>query len=238
MHNQTALNARVRNLVLTIIGALVLGAATSAHAQGLQVGIDFTSVIPQGEFKQNVNSNGFGVSGNFLVGLGRRPLLAGVEAGFATYGSEKRREALSGTIPDIAVDVETKNNIVLTHFLLRAQPRRGSVRPYLDGLVGFKYLFTDTKVRSNSRDEPIASTTNLSDVAFSYGVGGGVQTHLAGLGGGRELVLDTKARYLWGSDARYLRKGSIQREDGRVILDVLSSRTNVVTVQVGITFRF
>jgi hypothetical protein len=145
---------------------------------------------------------------------------------------------LSDSIPDISVDVKTDNNIVLTHFLLRAQTRSGPVRPYVDGLIGFKYLFTQTRVEADSEEDPLASTTNLSDFAFSYGVGGGVQFRLAGFGGGRELLLDTKVRHLWGSEARYLREGSIERDDGDAIFDVLRSRTNAVTVQVGVTFRF
>lgn len=234
---QQTLTAVRRALFTTIIGIAALSAAP-VHAQTFQAGLDFTTVIPRGEFKDNIEDNGYGLGGHFLVRLGRSPLMAGVDGGFATYGSEKRREPLSSSIPDITVDVVTDNNIILTHFLLRAQPRSGSVRPYVDGLIGFKYLFTQTKVEADEAEEVLASTTNLSDFAFSYGVGGGVQFRLAGLGGSRELVLDTKVRHLWGSEARYLRKGSIIREDGMVIFDVLSSRTNVVTAQIGLSFRF
>jgi hypothetical protein len=228
----------MRRALFATIAAISPLSAAPVHAQSFQVGIDFTAVVPRGEFKENIENNGYGLSGNFLVALGPSPFLVGVDAGFATYGSEKRRVPLSSSIPDITVDVTTDNNIVLTHFVLRAQPRSGPVRPYVDGLVGFKYLFTQTKVEADSAEDPLASTTNLSDFAFSYGVGGGVQFRLAGLGGGRELQLDTNVRHLWGSEARYLREGSIQRDDGDVIFDVLTSRTNVVTVQVGVSFRF
>ena len=145
---------------------------------------------------------------------------------------------LSGNIPDITLKVDTDNNILLTHFLLRAQPRHGAVRPYVDGLVGFKYLFTKTTVESDSGSEPLASDNNLSDFAFSYGLGGGVQARIARLGHSKELLFDAKARYLWGSQARYLKEGSIQRVGGTAIFDVLSSRTNVVTLQFGVGIRF
>ena len=236
MPHQT--HTKVRLLMFAVLLLIALGGSAHTRAQELQLGIDFNTVIPQSEFKQNVKSNGFGVSGNFLVGLGRSPLLAGIDVGFATYGHESRKVPLSGSIPDISVNVDTDNNIVLTHFLLRAQPRHGAVRPYVDGLVGFKYLFTKTTVQSDSSSEPLASTNNLSDFAFSYGLGGGVQSRLARLGRGRELLLDARARYLWGSQARYLKEGSILRAGGTAIFDVLSSRTNVVTLQVGVGIRF
>jgi hypothetical protein len=224
-------------LLFAAIIVVAIGGSARTQAQDLQLGIDFNTVIPQGDFKQNVRNNGYGISGNFLVGLGKSPLLVGVDAGFAKYGHESRRAILSGSIPDITVDVDTDNNIVLTHFLLRAQPRHGAVRPYVDGLVGFKYLFTKTTVQSDSSDEPLASDNNLSDFAFSYGLGGGVQARIARVGG-HELFFDAKARYLWGSRAHYLKEGSIVRVGGTAIFDVLSSPTNVVTLQFGVGIRF
>jgi hypothetical protein len=215
---------------------LVLGTATRVSAQDIQLGLDFATVVPRGEFKQNVTNNGYGLGGHFAVRVAG-PLYVGADLGFVNYGREKRTEQLSTTIPDIRVDVITENNIFWTHFLVRAQPQTGSLRPYLDGLVGFRYLFTSTNVRSRFSDEPIASTTHLSDFPFSYGVGGGVQARLARVGRGREILLDGKLRYLRGSEADYLRKGSIRREGGSVFFDVLRSRTDVVSAQVGITFR-
>ena len=236
MRHQTL--TKIRPLTFAIFILVALGGSARTRAQELQLGIDFLTAIPQSEFKQNVKNNGFGVSGNVLVGLGRSPLLAGLDAGLATYGHESRKVPLSGSIPDITVDVKTDNNIVLTHFLLRAQPRHGAVRPYADGLVGFKYLFTKTTVQSDSSDQPLASNNNLSDFAFSYGLGGGVQSRLARLGRSRELLFDAKVRYLWGAQARYLKEGSIVRAGGTAIFDVLSSRTNAVTLQVGVGIRF
>ena len=167
MSHQT--HTKTGPVLFAVIILIALGGSTRTRAQDLQLGVDFNTLIPQGEFKQNVKNNGYGVSGNVLIGLGRSPLLVGVDLGFATYGHESRKVPLSGSIPDITVDVDTDNNIFLTHFVLRAQPRHGAVRPYVDGLVGFKYLFTKTTVQSDSSDEPLASNNNLSDFAFKIG---------------------------------------------------------------------
>jgi hypothetical protein len=217
---------------------LCLGDSSPAKAQQLQFGIDFTTVIPRGEFSRNVTNNGYGVGGQFLYGLGRTPLLLGVDAGFVTYGSDEHKEPLSQTIPEVRVKVRTNNNIVLTHLLLRAQPRTGNLRPYADALIGFKYLFTDTSILNDFSGEELASTKNLSDLTFSYGFGGGVQVRLGRLGRNQDISLDGKLRYLRGARAEYLKEGSIRRENGSVFFDVLSSRTDVLTVGVGVTLRF
>ena len=214
------------------------GAASSAQAQQIQFGIDFTTIIPTGDFSKNVTNNGYGVGSQFLVGLGRTPLLLGADVAFATYGSDEHREPISETIPELRVKVRTNNNITLTHLLLRVQPRTGNVRPYADALVGFKYLFTNTAILNDSTDEELTSTKNLSDLVFSYGFGGGVQVRLGRVGRNGDISLDTKVRYLRGSRAEYLKEGSIRRENGSVFFDVLSSRTDVVAVQIGVSFRF
>jgi hypothetical protein len=222
---------------VSIMVMMVWGAASSAQAQQFQLGLDFTTVVPTGDFSKNVTNNGYGVGGQFLVGLGRKPLLVGVDAAFATYGSDEHIESISETIPELEVKVRTNNNIALTHLLLRAQPRSGSVRPYADVLVGFKYLFTDTTILNDSTDEELTSSKNLSDLVYSYGFGGGVQVRLGRVGRG-DISLDGKVRYLRGGRAEYLREGSVRRENGSVFFDVLASRTDVVSVQIGVTFRF
>lgn len=211
---------------------------SSASAQQIQVGIDFNTVIPRGGFSDNIKNNGYGIGGQFLVGIGRLPIHIGADAGYVVYGSDTRREPLSTNIPELELRVRTTNNIVLTHFLLRAQPRTGSVRPYIDGLIGFKYLFTNTTITDDDNEEELASTTNLSDTTLSYGFGGGLQVKLADISATGDISFDIKGRYLRGSRAEYLKEGSIRRENGGVFFDVLSSRTDVVTLQVGVTFRF
>ncbi len=234
----------VRLLTARLLAARLLCAAfcwaalaQASAAQDFQAGLDFLTVIPRGEFKDNIKNNGYGVGGQFLVRVGPSPILMGVDLGGVVYGSETRRERLLPNVPEVRVDVTTSNNIFLTHLLVRAEPRHGAVRPYLDGLIGFKYLFTKTTINLDSEDNN-PSETNLSDLTLSYGFGGGVQVRLNPHPKRLEVLLDGKVRYLRGSRAEYLREGSIRREGGEVFFDVLRSRTDVVTAQVGITFRF
>jgi len=203
--------------------------------------------FPQGEFKDNVDRIGYGVSGEFLYSFGPTPVKIGASLGFLIYGRETREEPFSTTIPDVTVDVTTSNNVLLGHFLIRLQPRVGPIRPYLDGLVGFNYLFTQTKIESQEgQDQDIATSTNFDDFAFSYGGGGGIMIKVydgtkkrkPSKGGLTAVLVDARVRYLKGSEAEYLKEGSIGREDTEVTYDVIKSNTDLLTVQIGAIFEF
>jgi hypothetical protein len=215
--------------------ALLIGSATMVRAQEYQAGAYFTTLIPRGEFSQNVTNNGYGGGGQFLVRFGESPFLVGGDIGAVVYGSESHREPISTTIPNVQVRVRTSNNILLLHSLVRIQPHKGTIRPYVEGLIGMKHLFTRTSITDDFDGDTIASDTDLSDTTLSYGFGGGLQVPIAAKGA---VMLDGNVRYLRGGRANYLKKGSIREDNGRAFFDVLSSRTDVVSVQIGVTFRF
>jgi hypothetical protein len=171
--------------------------------------------------------------------------MVGADIGYLRYGTENRRESLSDTIPDIAVDVKTTNNILMLHGFVRLQPQDGPVRPYVEGLWGFKYLFTRTSITDSWYEEPIASSTNYDDLVGSRGLGAGVDIKLRnghkhpGGSGVFDISLNLSARYLWGSKADYLKKGSIIRdEDGSLTYLGYRSKTDMLTPQFGLRVRF
>jgi hypothetical protein len=215
----------------------LIGGATIVHAQERQFGFYFTTIGPSGEFSRTGADNGVGGSAQFLVRLAGSPFLAGGDVGLTVSGVESLTESISSTTPNLRVGVSRTNNIFFSHFVLRAQPREGAVLPYFDGLIGLKRLYTTTEISAPSTGEPIDSRTDLSDTALSYGFGGGLQIPLPK---GREsrFLLDMNVRYLRGARAVYLREGSIREENGQIVIDGLSSRTDVLAVQVGVVFRF
>jgi len=214
--------------------ALCTGGSTNIHAQEFQFGFYVTAMSPSGEFNDNVTNNGYGFGGSFLKRLGSSPFLVGADGGFVIYGSQEGLESLSSTSATVQA---TTNNIILAHFLTRVQPRKGRVRPYVDGLIGFKHLFTDNMALNEYIDEVVASKIYLSDTSLSYGVGGGLQIPL-GKNGESRIMLDGNVRYLRGGRARYLKKDSIREVDGVIVFDPLTSRTDIITIQIGVTFRF
>lgn len=211
-----------------------------------QVGLNFLLAFPQDEFNDYVDHAGYGGAGEFLYSLPFVPLSVGFAGSYLIYGSQTRSEKFSQTIPDVSVDVHTTNNIATAHLLFRALPRQGKVRPYLDGLIGFNYLFTQTSIKSKNSGEEVASSTNLDDFAFSYGGGGGLMITVfekpidkgeLGIGLARVNV-DLRIRYLFGSEAKYLKEGSIIINGGDVYYDENTSVTDVITFQVGATLEF
>ena len=218
------------------------GTESAIRPQG---SINFLVGVPQGAFRDNVDDLGFGIDVFGGLGIGQAPVVIGLDFGFLIYGRERRREPFSNTIPDVTVEVETTNNIVQSHFVLRLQPPNGMVRPYADGLVGFKYLFTQTRIESErfQDEEPIASSTNFDDFALSYGIGGGLDIDVYRPGAEEETDLRAVAihigvQYLLGSEADYLQEGSIRRVNGSVTFDVERSRTTFLEPYLGVSVHF
>jgi hypothetical protein len=227
-------------VLLTVIPTLAGIGQSRFYAGG-----HLTLGLPQNTFKENVEDNGFGLTGYFGYRLPGSPFIIGGTGGFLIYGSETREEPFSTTIPDVMVDVTTTNSIILGHLLFRVQPPAGKVLPYAEGLLGFTYLTTDTRIEDQGDNEEIATSKNFDDITFSYGIGGGLmipvyrpsreKAEKDGLFG---VFIDINIRYLRGGEAEYLKEGSIRRSGGVVTFDITESRTDLVTVHLGVSFAF
>lgn len=242
MNNVISRNKLFLLLTLTIITLTISNLYPRNYPPRFQVGVNFILAFPQDEFSDIVKQTGFGGAGEFLYRFPLVPISVGFAGSYIIYGSESRRERFSLTIPDVYVDVNTTNNIATGHFLLRAQPRQGSVRPYLDGLIGFNYLFTQTKIESQGTGDEVASSTNLDDFAFSYGGGGGLMITLyqdkQAEDGLATVNLDLRLRYMFGSQAKYLKEGSIEIVGVDVFYNENKSVTDIITFQIGVTLEF
>ena len=222
---------------------LLLPLTSTAQLRG-EFGFDFGMAIPQGAFSQNTDRSGFGINGHGGVHLGRSPIFLGLDAGIHVYGNESRRVPLSTTIPDIEARVRTTNNIAQLHGMIRLQPVDGNVRPYLDGLYGFKYLYTHTSLESlHNEYEAVIGSTNQDDYTLSYGFGAGLDVQLwRGPMGEDQRVgrvyLTMGARYLRSGEAEYLREGDIRRENGKVYFETTRSRVDTIQPRLGVTIAF
>lgn len=207
------------------------------------LGGSLTLGFPMDEFKENVKRTGIGGSIQFLFWnpTPRMPYSFGINAGYINYGSESRREPFSLTIPDVTVDVDRTNNIVNFHLMGQIILPTGPLRPYLEFLVGGSYIFTETRITSSGSEE-VASSTNFDDWAWSYGGGGGFlirlmpNTNLGEKVG--SIFLDLKVRYLYGTEAQYLKEGSVIVNRGSVFYDVSKSKTDLLTVHLGVVVYF
>jgi hypothetical protein len=233
-------------------GKLFLAAAMITLAMGpsaragerFQASLNFLLGYPQNDFRRNVDRTFYGLSGEFFYQLPKSPFSLGISLEYLNYGSETRVEPWSPDIPDVLVDVTTRNSIFGLAAVLRAAPVRGVFRPYLEILAGFNYLFTYTSVSDdNSWSEDIATTSHLDDWAFTYGAGAGAFVRFADIRSrqGRPLFslnLEVGVRLLKGRTAEYLREGSIHYIDRRLVYEPLISDTDLLKTHFGLVFRF
>ena len=244
--------------VLAVLAALAFLLRTSpASAQESAPAVDVPPVFitgigilggfPAGEFGENVTNPGVGISGFMGYMIPRTPAVIGLDLGYLIYGHERRKEQFSLTIPDVLVDVVTENNIFKMNAFLRLQTDTDPLRFYVEGVVGFNYLFTSTTIEESDRisGHDVASSRNLDDFAFTKGVGGGVLIELW-RGEGRTpnnrslrtVSLDFRMRYHDGSEADYLRRGDIVRKSGSAELNITKSTTDLITAHLGVAIDF
>ena len=249
---------RFHSIVLLVSVLSVLVAAPAVRAQTYPAApvtgtgsLSFVLGIPTGDFADNVDGIGYG--GSLFVGaqLGASPLVLGLDVAFLTYGRDVDRVPFSQTVgPRVLVDVVTTNNIVQPHLVARLQLPSGVLRPYVEGLAGFKYLFTESRIEDVdfNDDRDIASTTNFDDFALSAGGGLGFDVRVYRPAPDadtemRSLSIHLGVQYIFGQEAEYLDRGALTDADGdgrleREELDVRRSQTNLVIPKLGLSARF
>ncbi len=214
----------------------------------LTAGAGLSLAWPQGDFSEQVNF-AWGGSGRVGWAFAQESAVAPVlfaDLGYLNYGRERRTEPFSLTIPDVVVDVVTDNYMVLFSPGFSVGVRRGPVRPYGEVFGGLTYIATRTKIENHGfsgNDDPIAASTNQSDFTWNFGVGGGLQVPVWKRkemlkGELNEALIDIKLGYLFGGNAEYLKKGSIERNLGSVTYDTVESATDMFVVRIGATFNF
>lgn len=232
-----------RTIIATLCFALLIS-MSSVFAQANFAGaLDFNVGFPTGELKDQIDRDAYGIGLQIFYSPSKSPFAIGLEGGWMNYGNESRREPFSTTIPDVTVKVSTSNNIVQGFVVLRGRMPSGAIRPYGDALLGFNYLFTETKITdANNSSEEVASSVNLDDAALAYGFGGGasVLVYSGKIEKKRpfEILIDAGVRYILGQKAQYLKEGSIRREGGEVEYDLIESKTDMARLHVGVMMRF
>tara|TARA_Y100001934_G_C12257483_1_gene728265 strand:- start:110 stop:901 length:792 start_codon:yes stop_codon:yes gene_type:complete len=162
-------------------------------SQGGAFNFSLIGHLPRGEFKEELKndsgnaSNGWGIDFNGIYYINNY-FGIGINGGNTVYGVTRRNIPFSYyTGSAITIEEETRNNIGYGHIFFKTVPFQTRVRPYFEGLIGLKNLYTTTQVNSeNCYDDPdteydeceIAKSTNSSDYVFSYGLGVGFEVIL------------------------------------------------------------
>lgn len=210
-------------------------------------GIEVDLGIPLGAFNDNLGRLAVGGGGSFLVRTNPSsdvPVFAGISGRVMIYDQQSQNQLI--LIDGFTVDARlaTRNNIFMGHAVLRILPPVNSgIQPFIDGMLGFKNLFTRTTLedRSNFGDsETIESYIEQGDWALSYGGAVGFQVVV---GGNEEVIVVFEGRcsYLGGNAADYL----VRIDDPNVqIIDTIdafeekNSPTDMIIPQIGVSFVF
>jgi len=181
--------------------------------------LGFSLGLPQNDFKENTDATGFG--GDFSLAFPFQkgvPIYLGLDINYMVYGSNSQNLDLSAEVRDqngallaelpIPLRLVNTNSIFGTHAFVRAIAPFELIQPYAEGLFGFRYISTSTKLldRSDERrwardpDESnlISRQTVLDDWILSYGFGGGFLIKL-----GPSVFLDLRADFFKGQRAEY-----------------------------------
>jgi hypothetical protein len=215
-----------------------------------QASFQVIGAVPQGRLRDNISLGG-GVQGFIGGWLGQGPFMLGLDIAFLGYGRTTDQVPFSSTVgPRVPVEVSTSNNVLETHLSARLQRRDGRFRPYAEGLIGFKYLFTRTQIGDDDFGDDfgdeVASSTNYDDFAFSGGAGAGIDVRVfqqeKAAKTVRAVSLRLGVQYLLGTEAEYLAEGELADENGNGRLeedelDVRRSRTTFLQPQFGVTLR-
>jgi hypothetical protein len=230
-----ARSAAAAVLVSALLGTPVIATAQSGPNRIAGEGFLWGQLAaPLGEFHDNVGLGGGGGLGGLLYLGDQRYAALRAEGSFIIYGSETLRRPLSPTVPFVDVDVETTNSILAAGVGPQIFLANGPIRPYIYGTVGLSYFVTQTSVKGDHDDEPIASTTNFDDLNLSLSGGGGLSVRVHE--GDVSVNLDLSAVYNHNGLAEYLAEGGLRElRGGRWVADPIASNANLVTYRVGIT---
>ncbi len=234
--------------LVTVISALLFCSLLSAQEEEPMeswhafLNGNFQLGIPQQGFKENLDQVGIGGGGLILFQLGKMPLYAGAEFSAMSYDRETADYAVNvgGFIK--GYELRTSNSIFLMHGMFRVQPNiNGPIRPYIDGMMGTKNLYTRTRLtekdnNGNTIEDSEDSRVERGDWAFSYGAALGIQFDVSRSQG---IYLDLRCAYLPGGNASYLvRKPgeNVNYDDPIDAFEEKSSPTTLLMPQIGLTF--
>lgn len=192
--------------------------------------------IPTGDFDRYWGKNMFHVGAHLGFPLGKVPVLQGGFAfGFSVMGSADKTVPIITDYPGITEGtLTTRCKVFSYHPLLRLSPLRGRIRPYVDGMVGFRQFSTTSKVTAEGVEESISKERNETDLAFSTGWAAGVMVTLADI-----AYVELRVERFDSGDATYVDAKSVTVSDqGGVSFNTLTSNTDVTNIAVGIGVRF
>ena len=229
--------------VFLLSTACAFASATVARAQivynstpiasRFAVGADFAISQPKGAIAENVPT-GYGFDANGLLKLDRKGWFAiRADVGGVRYGHEHIGLGFFGPA-GVELDLNTDNRIEFAAIGLQIGFPDGWLRPYANASYSGVHFTTESCVSNPDDLVQEQCNSNHGDWSSAGVFGGGVTIPF----GKSFAALNLGARYHYGGTATYLRRGDIiDQPDGSVVLNVRSSKTDLVLWQIGFSYN-
>ncbi|MEM1322054.1 MAG: hypothetical protein AAGG75_17470 [Bacteroidota bacterium] len=194
--------------------------------------------IPTGNFDVPGVDASLGWNASALIRITRSfPVYAGLEVGNFIYDRER--------LDFGDLELETRPAVFQMHGMLRiAPPTNFFIRPYVDGMAGFKSLHLKTKFFDPQSEDNSAfeSETENRDNAFSFGIALGLEIPIFHADDASHLSLDLRCSYFKGGSAEYF----VRRDDAAIlnpndpieVYEPTNSTTDLIMPHIGLTFNF
>ena len=205
---------RCLSFFLFILFSIQVNAQWTTVKPRLELGL--FAGTPIQEYAEATDGIGVGLNLHLAVPISRGvPIYGGFNFGYMLFGSQTQRETLFASITsggqeidriDIPLRIVTNNNIYFWHLTGRLQLPIPVIQPYIQGMIGFRYMNTNTKIYDDSPDGIwsdadnglITRQTQLSDYVGSSGIGAGLNIQIT-----RSFMLNAQVDYLYGGRARF-----------------------------------
>ncbi len=168
--------------------------------------IDFVVGHPIKEFGDNIARPGFGVNLGIGINVWGAPVAAGLDVSWMTYAREKKEPTYQIDTSLVRMRQKISSKIFSNHFYLRLESRKYKCFPYIEGVIGYKYLYTKSRFRVLEMDglDDISFGVDdrdiyVKDFTFSYGFGLGLMFFRD-----ETFSVELGMRYLRGTEGEYI----------------------------------
>lgn len=189
---------------------------------------------PIGQFDQSYGRELIGVGGNFSVPMRRLPFETGLEFTWQSMGGDDDIVALDTALGASEGTMQVKANMYAIHGLVRLNPLRGGVNPYVDLMGGFRTFSTRTKVKVDDITGNVINERNERDYALSGGWAVGLMYTVA-----NNVYLEGRFEKLSGGKVTYVDPETIKiAPSGLVTYDSSTTTSDMFNIVIGFGFKF
>jgi hypothetical protein len=206
------------------------------------LGVHFQVGVPQGEYAEAYDQIGYGGDMDLYFRLSPNlPVYAGLNV--SLLGLEQFRRDFDVPLPGgFSQDYRLRvgSNIFSGYAGLRLMPNEGTMRPYAEGLIGFKNFYRSKRLQQqpvNSNEWQEVDQETEGEWTLGYGGSAGLLFFFNSW-----FALDLKCSYLIGNEVRFYKMKDIVdveafEDDPFSVFDPVRATTNMLIPQIGVVFK-